>query len=129
MIAISLTATVGQVVVDTFSNRLDRDLIGASGPHPTPTGLLSVAAQVTGADWLAAAVAGKAAIGQAGGQGVPLLRQPDRPRPDRGQPSDETGRQLYPDASQTSFAGLATVESVGASHSRCVIDRLTAAGW
>jgi HK97 family phage major capsid protein len=39
-----------QILRDTFSAKLDRDFIDGAGPHPTPTGILAVAAEVTGAD-------------------------------------------------------------------------------
>ena len=52
---------VEQVLQDKFSNKLDRDFIGGAGPLPVPTGILAVAAEVTGADLELAAVAAKAA--------------------------------------------------------------------
>jgi HK97 family phage major capsid protein len=108
-----LTAQVSQVLVDTFSNKLDRDLIGASGPAPVPTGILSVAAEVTGADWQLAAVAAKAQIATAGGAASHISLSPavlGQIEAER----DDLGRQLYPDAA-TTFAGLTTVPAVGAS--------------
>jgi HK97 family phage major capsid protein len=108
-----LTAQVSQVLVDTFSNKLDRDLIGATGPAPVPAGILSVAAEVTAADWQLAAVAAKAAISTAGGAASHISLSPavlGQIEAER----DDLGRQLYPDAA-TTFAGLTTVPAVGAS--------------
>jgi HK97 family phage major capsid protein len=108
-----LTVQVSQVLVDTFSHKLDRDLIGASGPAPVPTGILSVAAEVAGADWQLAAVAAKAAMATAGGAASHITLSPavlGQIEAER----DELGRQLYPDAA-TTFAGLTTVSAVGAS--------------
>jgi HK97 family phage major capsid protein len=102
-----------QVIRDTFSNKLDRDLIGASGPAPVPTGILSVAAEVSGADWQLAAVAAKAAIATAGGTASHITLSPavlGQIEAER----DDLGRQLYPDAA-TTFAGLTTVSAVGAT--------------
>ena len=65
-----LTQQVTQVIQDTFSNKLDKDLIGASGPHPTPTGILSVAAEVTAAGL---------AAGRRRGEGVHGRPQAGRP--------------------------------------------------
>ena len=56
-----------QILRDTFSAKLDRDFIGSAGPHPTPAGILAVAAEVTGADWYEATVTAKAQIATAGG--------------------------------------------------------------
>jgi hypothetical protein len=101
------------VLRDTFSARLDRDFIAGTGPHPTPTGILAAAAEATGADWLAAATKGKAAIGTAGGTPSHIALSPavigelENAR-------DEVGRQLYPDAA-TVFAGLETVSAVAAT--------------
>jgi HK97 family phage major capsid protein len=108
-----LTQSVSQTVVDTFSAKLDRDLIGGSGPHPTPTGILSVAAEVTAADWHLAAVQAKAAVASAGGTASHFCANP-AVLGEIESARDETGRQLYPDAGQT-FAGLATISAVGAS--------------
>jgi HK97 family phage major capsid protein len=108
-----LSTSVSQVLVDTFSNKLDRDLIGAAGPAPVPEGILSVAPEVTGADWQLAAVAAKAQIATAGGAASHITLSPavlGQIEAER----DDLGRQLYPDAA-TSFAGLVTVPAVGAS--------------
>jgi HK97 family phage major capsid protein len=108
-----LTAQVGQVMQDTFSKKLDKDLIGAAGPHPVPTGILAVAPEVTAADWELAAIAAKAAMGTAGGAASHIALSPTV----LGQiesARDDLGRQLYPDAAQT-FAGLTTVSAVGAT--------------
>jgi HK97 family phage major capsid protein len=108
-----LTTSVEQVLRDTFSNKLDRDLIGGAGPLPVPTGILSVAAEVPGADWELAAVAAKAAIATAGGTASHIAVSPavlgeiEAAR-------DDLGRALYPDAA-TTFAGLATVSAVAAT--------------
>jgi HK97 family phage major capsid protein len=108
-----LTAQVSQVLVDTFSNKLDRDMIGAAGPAPIPAGILSVAAEVTAADWELAAIAAKAQMGTAGGTATHIAFSPavlgtiEAAR-------DDLGRQLYPGAAQQ-FSGLQTVSAVGAS--------------
>ena len=102
-----------QVLQDTFSHKLDKDLIGAAGPAPMPTGLLSVAAAADGTDIELAAVAAKAAIGTAGGQASHFVVSPHH----LGQleaARDTTGRPLYPDAA-TTFAGLTTVQAVAAT--------------
>ena len=62
-----VTAQVEQVLQDKFSSKLDRDFISGAGPAPVPTGILAVAAEVTGADLELAAVKAKAQIGTAGG--------------------------------------------------------------
>ena len=101
------------MLVDTFSNKLDRDLIGAAGPHPIPAGILSVAAEVTAADWELAAIAAKAQMATAGGTATHITLSPavlgtiESAR-------DDLGRQLYPGAAQQ-FAGLQTVSAVGAT--------------
>jgi HK97 family phage major capsid protein len=108
-----VTQQTEQVLRDTFSAKLDRDLIGAAGPAPTPTGILSVAAASDGTDLLAAAVKAKADIGTAGGQASHIALSPHF----LGQLEDEravNGEQLYPDAG-TTFAGLATVSTVAAT--------------
>jgi HK97 family phage major capsid protein len=108
-----LTQQVTQVLQDTFSNKLDKDLLGAAGPAPVPTGILSVAAEVTAADWHLAAVAAKASMATAGGAASHITLSPAV----LGQiesARDELGRQLYPDAA-TTFAGLVTVPAVGAT--------------
>lgn len=102
-----------QVLRDTFSAKLDRDFIGGTGPHPTPTGILAVAAEVTGPDWLAATVKAKAQIATAGGIPSHVALSPaviGELEDER----DEIGRQLYPDAS-TVFGGLETVSAVAAT--------------
>ena len=92
---------------------LDRDFIGGAGPHPTPTGILNVAAEVTGADLELAAVAAKGEIGTAGGEATSIAMSPaliaglESMR-------DEIGRALYPDAG-TTFAGLETIRAVAAT--------------
>jgi HK97 family phage major capsid protein len=108
-----LTTSVTQVIQDTFSNKLDRDLIGAAGPHPTPTGILAVAPEVTAADWELAAVAAKAQMGQAGGTASHICLSPTT-LGEIESARDDLGRQLYPGAA-TSFAGLVTVQAVGAT--------------
>jgi hypothetical protein len=108
-----LTRSVQQVIEDKFSNKLERDFIGAAGPAPTPVGILSVAAEVVGADLELAAVAAKGEIGTNGGEANSIAMSPmliaglESAR-------DEIGRSLYPDAG-TTFAGLATVRSVAAT--------------
>jgi HK97 family phage major capsid protein len=108
-----LTAQVEQVIEDKFSWKLERDFIGGAGPHPTPLGILNVAAEVEGADLELAAVAAKAEIGTAGGEANSIAMSPaligtlESAR-------DEIGRSLYPDAG-TTFAGLATIRSVHAT--------------
>jgi HK97 family phage major capsid protein len=108
-----VTASVTQAIQDTFSAKLDKDLIGAAGPAPTPTGILAVAAEVSAADWQLAAVAAKAAMATAGGAASHIALSPavlGQIEAER----DDLGRQLYPDAA-TTFAGLATVVAVNAT--------------
>lgn len=108
-----VTQQVEQVIQDKFSNKLERDFIGGAGPHPTPTGILAVAAEVAGADLELAAVEAKAEIGTSGGEANSIAMSPtligtlESAR-------DQIGRALYPDAG-TTFAGLATVRSVAAT--------------
>lgn len=109
----NLTQQVGLVLVDTFSNKLDRDLIGASGPAPIPAGILSVAAQVTAADWELAAIAAKAQMATAGGTATHITLSPAVLGAIESE-RDDLGRQLYPGAAQQ-FAGLQTVSAVGAT--------------
>lgn len=108
-----LTTSVGQVIQDTFSNKLDRDLIGAAGPAPVPTGILSVAAEVSAADWLAAAIKAKAEIAGKGGAATNIAIHPDVLGVIEDE-RDDIGRQLYPDAAER-FAGLDVEAAVGAS--------------
>ena len=108
-----LTQQVSQTIVDTFSNKLDRDLIGAAGPMPVPTGILAVAAEVSAADWQLAAVAAKAQIATAGGAASHIALSP-AVLGEIESARDDLGRQLYPDAA-TTFAGLTTVPAVGAT--------------
>lgn len=108
-----LTQQVSQVLQDTFSNKLDRDLIGGSGAAPVPQGILGVAAEVTAADWQLAAVAARAAMGTAGGTATHISLSP-AVLGDIESERDDLGRQLYPDAA-VSFAGLTTVPAVGAT--------------
>lgn len=124
-----LTASVTQVLQDTFSHKLDLDLIGAAGPAPVPTGILSVAAASDGADLYAAAVKGKADIGQSGGSATHIALSPHFVGELEGI-KDTTGRPVFEDAG-TTFAGLTTTVAVSASQpfvydaSRCwlVINR------
>jgi Phage capsid family len=108
-----VSAQTQQVIEDTFSARLERDFLGGAGPFPTPTGILAVASEVSGADLELAAVAAKGQIGTAGGEADSITMSPtliaglESAR-------DEIGRSLYPDAG-TTFAGLATVRSVAAT--------------
>ena len=108
-----ITAQVTQTLQDTFSHKLDMDLVGAAGPAPVPNGILSVAAASDGADLELAAIAAKASIGQAGGTASHICLSPafigelEAAR-------DTLGRALYPDAAIT-FAGLTTVIGVAAT--------------
>ena len=72
-----VTQQTEQILRDTFSHKLDRDFIGGTGPHPTPTGILAVADEVTGADWLAAVIKAKAEIATAGGEASHVAFSPD----------------------------------------------------
>ena len=101
------------MLVDTFSHKLDVDMIGAAGPHPTPTGILSVAAEVEAADWELAAIAAKAQMATAGGTATHITFSPAVLGAIESE-RDDLGRQLYPGAA-VSFAGLQTVSAVGAS--------------
>lgn len=108
-----VTAQTEQVLQDTFSHKLDADFISGSGVAPVPNGILNVAAQVTGADWLAAANAAKAEIATAGGTANFIALDPAT----LGAIEDERdtlGHQLYPQAA-TMFAGLETVVAVSAT--------------
>ncbi len=108
-----ITAQVEQVLQDKFSNKLDRDFIGGVGPHPTPTGILAVAAEVTGADLELAAVAAKAEIGTHGGEATSIAMSPTLIG-ELEAARDTLGRALYPDAGST-FAGLETIRAVAAT--------------
>lgn len=108
-----VTQQTEQVLQDTFSAKLDRDFIGGTGPHPTPTGILAVAAEVTGADWLAAVIKAKAEIATAGGTASHVAVSP-AVIGDLEDARDDLGRQLYPDASVV-FGGLETVSAVAAT--------------
>jgi hypothetical protein len=108
-----VTAQTEQILVDTFSAKLDRDFIGGVGPHPVPTGILAVAAETTGRDWLAAATKAKAEIATAGGTPSHIALNP-AVIGELEDARDEVGRQLYPDVS-TVFAGLETVSAVAAT--------------
>ena len=109
-----LTTSVSQVLEKyTFSHKLDADLIGAAGPAPTPTGILSVATAADGADLYEAAIAGKAAVGQSGGTATCIALSPHF----IGEVEaikDTLGRPVYPDAA-TTFAGMETVSTVAAT--------------
>jgi capsid protein len=102
-----------QVLEDTFSHKLDADFIGGAGPHPTPTGILAVAPEVSGAEWLAAAIKAKAEIATKGGTASHIALSPNTIGDLEGT-RDEIGHQLYPDASVV-FAGLETVSAVAAT--------------
>ncbi len=108
-----VTQQTEQILRDTFSHKLDRDFIGGTGPHPTPTGILAVADEVTGADWLAAVIKAKAEIATAGGEASHVTFSPNTIGDLEGT-RDEIGHQLYPDAA-TQFGGLETVSAVSAT--------------
>jgi len=108
-----VTQQTEQILRDTFSHKLDRDFIGGTGPHPTPTGILAVADEVTGADWLAAVIKAKAEIATAGGEASHVAFSPNTIGDLEGT-RDEIGHQLYPDAA-TQFGGLETVSAVSAT--------------
>jgi HK97 family phage major capsid protein len=108
-----ITQAVSQALNDTFSHKLDKDLIGGAGPAPTPTGILSVAAASDGTDLELAAVQAKADIGGSGGTATSICMSPHFLGELEGA-RDTLGRALYPDAA-TTFAGLATVVSVSAT--------------
>jgi enamine deaminase RidA (YjgF/YER057c/UK114 family) len=112
-----VTQQTEQVLQDTFSAKLDRDFIGGSGVAPVPRGILGVAGEVTGADWLDAAVKAKAEIATAGGIPSHIALSPGIIGDLEGT-RDEIGHQLYPDAS-TVFAGLETVSAVAATQPVC----------
>lgn len=108
-----ITQQVEQIISDTFSAKLDRDFIGGSGVAPIPQGILGVAAEVTGADWLAATVKAKAEIATAGGVASHVALSPAVIGELEGT-RDEIGHQLYPDAA-TVFDGLETVSAPAAT--------------
>lgn len=109
-----LTASVSQAINDTFSSKLDRDLVGAAGPAPIPTGILSVATASDGTDLHAAAVKAKADIGQSGGTATNIAMSPHFIGELESIMSTGTGLPVFPDAG-TTFAGLATVPTVAAT--------------
>ncbi len=118
-----VTEQTEQILRDTFSAKLDRDFIGGTGPHPTPTGILAVAAEVTGADWYEAVVKAKAQIATAGGEASHVALSP-AVIGDLENIRDDVGHPLFPDAS-TMFAGLETVSAVAATQPVCyAADRL-----
>ncbi len=108
-----VTQQTEQILRDTFSAKLDRDFIGGAGPHPTPTGILAVAAEVTGIDWYDAVIKAKAQIATAGGEASHVAFSPavigelEATR-------DDIGHPLFPDAA-TQFGGLETVSAVSAT--------------
>lgn len=104
---------VEQVMRDTFSAKLDRDLIGGDGENATPRGVLAVAPETAGADLELAAIAAQAQIGQDGGTASHIALNPlilGQIKSAR----DQIGRPLYPDA-DTTFAGLSTVTAPAAA--------------
>jgi HK97 family phage major capsid protein len=108
-----LTASVSQAIADTFSHKLDADLIGAAGPAPVPTGILSVAAASDGTDLYGAAVKAKADIGGSGGAATNIALSPHFVGEVEAL-KDTTGAPLFPDVG-TTFAGLATTVTVAAT--------------
>lgn len=108
-----ITQQVEQILRDTFSAKLDRDFIGGSGVAPIPQGILGVADEVTGADWLAATVTAKAEIATAGGVPSHVALSPTIIGELEGT-RDDIGHQLYPDAA-TVFGGLETVSAPAAT--------------
>ena len=102
----SLDTQVRQILQDTFSAKLDRDMF-TGAPAPAPSGVIGVAPEVTGADLELAAITAKAQISTAGGQATHIavnataLGAVEAAR-------DGIGRPLYPDAAAR-FAGLTTV--------------------
>jgi HK97 family phage major capsid protein len=108
-----VTAQTEQVLRDTFSAKLDRDFIGGAGPHPTPTGILAVAAEVTAADWYDAVIKAKAEIATAGGAASHVAFSPNTIG-ELEATRDEIGHPLFPDAA-TFFGGLETVSAVSAT--------------
>lgn len=107
------TQQTEQILRDTFSAKLDRDLIGGSGVAPIPQGILGVADEVTGADWYEAAVKAKAAIATAGGEPSHIALSPSVIG-DLENTRDDIGHPLFPDAS-TMFAGLETISAPAAT--------------
>ena len=108
-----VTQQTEAAIQERFSAKLDRDLIGAAGPAPIPTGILSVATASDGTDLLLAAVKAKADIGGSGGTATHIALSPHFVG-ELESIKDTVGAQLYPDAS-TSFAGLAAVVTVAAT--------------
>ena len=108
-----LSMSVEQILRDTFSAKLDRDFIGGSGVAPIPQGILGVAAEVTGDDWLDATVKAKAEIATAGGVASHVALSPAVIGELEGA-RDDIGHQLYPDAA-TVFGGLETVSAPAAT--------------
>jgi HK97 family phage major capsid protein len=112
-----VTQQTEMAIQERFSAKLDRDLIGAAGPAPIPTGVLSVAQASDGTDLLLAAVKAKADIGTNGGTASHIALSPHFVG-ELESLKDTIGAQLYPDAS-TTFAGLATVVTVAATQPFC----------
>jgi HK97 family phage major capsid protein len=108
-----VTAQTEMAIQERFSAKLDRDFVGAAGPAPIPTGVLSVAAASDGSDLLLAAVQGKADIGTNGGNATHIALSPHFVG-ELESIKDTIGAQLYPDAG-TTFAGLATTVTVAAT--------------
>jgi HK97 family phage major capsid protein len=107
------TAQTEQVLHDTFSAKLDRDLISGTGPAPAPTGVLAVASEVAAVDWELAAVKAKAEIATRGGTASHIAVSPNT-LGELESARDTLGRALYPTASED-FAGLETVPAVSAT--------------
>ena len=108
-----VTQQTEQVLQDTFSHKLDADFIGGAGPHPVPTGILAVAAEVAAADWYDAVIKAKAEIATAGGQASHVAFSPTVIG-ELESTRDEIGHPLFPDAAQF-FGGLETVSAVSAT--------------
>lgn len=102
-----------QILRDTFSAKLDRDLVSGDGQGATPAGVTSIAPEVAGPDLWGAVAAAKGEIANAGGAPSHLALNPTAAAAEEGQ-RDGLGRPLYPDGLQT-FAGLTVVRGLAAT--------------
>jgi HK97 family phage major capsid protein len=115
-----VTQQTEQVLRDSFSAKLDRDIVNGSGQDPIPEGLESVAAAVAGDDLWAATTAAKAEINGMGGSASHIALSPAAIGAEEGR-RDEEGRPLWPDGLST-FAGLAVISAPAVTGQPLVYD-------
>ncbi len=109
----NVTQQTEQILRDTFSAKLDRDLVAGDGQGATPEGVLTAAPEVAGPDLWSAAVEAKGELGTAGGQPSHIALSPALAAAEEGR-RDDIGRPLYPDG-LTIFAGLTVVRALAAT--------------